>query len=84
MPQHKSAEKRVRTNLRDQKRNITVKSELKTNLKKAYQTPDNKALISGTVSKLDRAVRKGVITKAVANRRKSRMAKMVNRLKKAS
>ena len=84
MPQHKSAEKRVITNLRDQKRNITVKSELKTHLKKAYQTPDNKELIRATVSKLDRAVRKGVIAKAVANRRKSRIAKLVNRTKKAS
>ena len=84
MPQHKSAKKRVITNLRDQKRNTAVRSELKTNLKKAYQTPEDKELIRGTVSKLDRAVRKGVIAKGVANRRKSRIAKMVNRTKKAS
>jgi small subunit ribosomal protein S20 len=84
MPQHKSAEKRVTTNMRDQKRNTTVKSELKTHLKKVYQTPEDKELIRATVSKLDRAVRKGVIAKAVANRRKSRIAKMVNRTKKVS
>jgi len=84
MPQHKSAKKRVITNLRDQKRNTAVRSELKTNLKKAYQTPEDKELIRATVSKLDRAVRKGVIAKGVANRRKSRIAKMVNRTRKAS
>lgn len=32
-----------------------------------------------TVSKIDRAVRKGVIPKSVANRRKSRLALMINR-----
>jgi ribosomal protein S20 len=36
------------------------------------------------VAKLDRAVRKGVLHKAVANRRKSRLARMVNRTAKAS
>jgi ribosomal protein S20 len=37
-----------------------------------------------TASRLDVAVRKGVIKKAVANRRKSRMAKMVNRTAKTT
>jgi ribosomal protein S20 len=64
MPRHKSAVKRVSTNLRDQKRNLAVKSELKTLLKRARQEP--------------------VLPKTVANRRKSRMAKMVNRTAKAS
>jgi len=35
-------------------------------------------------SKLDRAVKKGVLHKTVANRRKSRLARMVNRTAKAS
>ena len=84
MPRHKSAEKRIHTNLRDQKRNLAVKAELKTLLKKARQEPGNTALMRSVASKLDRAVRKGVLPKTVANRRKSRLARMVNRTAKAS
>ncbi len=84
MPRHKSAVKRVNTNLRDQKRNLAVKSELKTLLKKARQEPANAALMSSVTAKLDRAVKKGMLHKTVANRRKSRLAKMVNRSAKAS
>jgi small subunit ribosomal protein S20 len=84
MPHHKSAAKRVRTNKRDQNRNAAVKSQLKTMLKKISQALDNKDLLSSTVSQIDRAVRKGVIPKSVANRRKSRLARAANRLKRAS
>jgi len=84
MPRHKSAVKRMSTNMRDQKRNLAVKSELKTLLKKANQEPTNKGLMQTVASKLDRAVKKGVLSKAVANRRKSRLALMVNRTSKAS
>lgn len=84
MPQHKSAKKRVRTNLRDEERNTAVKSELKTLLKKAHQEPTNESLMRTVVAKLDRAVRKGVIHKTVANRRKSRLAQQANRTTKAS
>ena len=84
MPHHKSAEKRIKTNNRDRARNIAVKSELKTMLKRAKETPADKAVMRDTISRLDRAVRKGVIPKAVANRRKSRLARLVNRTAKAS
>jgi len=84
MPRHKSAEKRVNTNLRDQKRNLAVKSELKTLLRRARQEPGNASLMKSVESKLDRAVKKGVLHKTVANRRKSRLARMVNRSAKAS
>ena len=84
MPRHKSAVKRVSTNLRDQKRNLAVKSELKTLIKKVTQEPGNEALMNDVTSKLDRAVKKGMLPKTVANRRKSRLAKMVNRTMKAS
>ncbi|MBI4364713.1 MAG: 30S ribosomal protein S20 [Candidatus Latescibacteria bacterium] len=84
MPQHKSAEKRVRTNLRDQERNAAVQSELRTLLKKIKQEPTNKELRRSVVSKLDRAVRKGVLHKSVANRRKSRLALQAARATKAS
>jgi small subunit ribosomal protein S20 len=84
MPRHKSAEKRVNTSLRDQKRNLAVKSELKTLLKKAKEEPANASLMRSVAAKLDRAVKKGVLHKTVANRRKSRLARMVNRTAKAS
>ena len=79
MPHHKSAIKRVRTNKRDQTKNIEVRSELKTLLKKMVEEPKNKDVMRITVAQLDRAVKKGVIKKAVANRRKSRLALAANR-----
>jgi small subunit ribosomal protein S20 len=84
MPHHKSAAKRVKTNKRDQNRNTAVKSQLKTLLKKVSHELDNKPLMSETVSQIDRAVRKGVIHKTVANRRKSRLARAANRVSRAS
>ena len=85
MPHHKSAVKRIRTAKRDRIRNTSIKSEIKSLLKKAQETPADKEVARLMVSKLDRAVRKGVIPKSVANRRKSRLALMINRTaKKAS
>ena len=85
MPHHKSAVKRMRTAKRDRIRNTSIKSEIKSLLKKIHETPTNKEVARLTVSKLDRAVRKGIIPKTVANRRKSRLALMINRsAKKAS
>ncbi len=85
MPHHKSAIKRIRTAKRDRIRNTSIKSEIKSLLKKIQEKPADKEVARLTVSKLDRAVRKGVIPKAVANRRKSRLALMINRAgKKAS
>jgi small subunit ribosomal protein S20 len=79
MPHHKSAVKRMRTTKRDNTRNTAVRSELKTLLKKMIDKPADKELMKMTVSELDRAVKKGVVKKAVANRRKSRLAKAANR-----
>ncbi len=79
MPHHKSAVKRMRTTKRDRTRNIAVRSELKTLLKRMADKPTDKEVMRMTVSELDRAVKKGVVKKAVANRRKSRMAKAANR-----
>ena len=85
MPHHKSAVKRIRTAKRDRIRNTSIKSEIKSLLKKTQEDPKNKEVARITVSKLDRAVRKGIIPKSVANRRKSRLALMINRAgKKAS
>ena len=79
MPHHKSAVKRMRTTKRDRSRNISVKTELKSALKKVTEAPADKEVNRSTVSLIDRAVRKGVLPKAAANRRKSRLAKAANR-----
>jgi small subunit ribosomal protein S20 len=79
MPHHKSAVKRMRTTKRDRTKNINVRSELKSLLKRTVEEPKNKELMRETVSNLDRAVKKGVLKKAVANRRKSRLALLANR-----
>jgi len=79
MPHHKSAVKRIRTAKKSRNRNTAVKTEIKTWLKKVTDNPVNKEVARMTVSKIDRAVRKGVIPKSVANRRKSRLALMINR-----
>jgi len=79
MPHHKSAVKRMRTTKRDRTKNINVRTELKSNLKKSAEEPKNNELMRETVSLLDRAVKKGVVKKAVANRRKSRLALAANR-----
>lgn len=79
MPHHKSAVKRMRTTKRDRAKNIDVRSGLKSLLKRTVETPKNTELMRETVSQLDRAVKKGVLKKAVANRRKSRLALLANR-----
>jgi small subunit ribosomal protein S20 len=80
MPHHKSAVKRMRTTKRDKTKNVAVRSELKTLLKRMSEKPTDQDVMRLTVSELDRAVKKGVIKKAVANRRKSRLAKAANRV----
>ena len=79
MPHHKSAVKRMRTTKRDRTKNINVRSGLKSLLKQTVEEPKNTELMRETVSQLDRAVKKGVLKKAVANRRKSRLALLANR-----
>jgi len=79
MPHHKSAVKRMRTTKRDRTKNINVRSGLKSLLKRTVEEPKNNELMRETVSQLDRAVKKGVLKKAVANRRKSRLALLANR-----
>ena len=56
MPHHKSAVKRMRTAKRDRIKNTSIKSEIKSLLKKAQETPANKEIARLTVSKLDRRV----------------------------
>ena len=78
MPRHKSARKRVGTNARDTARNRTVLSQVRAAVRSVDASPkgEGRAEVYAKASSiLDRAVRKGVIKKATANRHKSRLAR---------
>ena len=82
----KSAEKRNRQNEKNRKKNVQVKSTVKTATKKvlvASQAKEKnsesiKGLFKSFSSTVDSACRKGVIHWKTAARKKSRMAKKVN------
>ncbi len=83
MPNIKSAIKRVKVSEKKNLRNRMVKSAMKTQLKKfdtaiADGTAD--AAVLGTAQgAVDKAASKGVIHRNAANRKKSRMAKRLNK-----
>lgn len=78
----KSGIKRVEIAERNRQRNVAVKSEVKTQLKKATVALAGSGDIAATsvtaISSLDRAARKGVIHPNKAARLKSRLMKKVN------
>ena len=79
MPNHKSAEKRVRQNERRRKINRSNRTRVRTaikNLRSALTSGDAakaNELLSQTVSTIDKAVQKGVLHKNAAARHKSRL-----------
>ncbi|WP_421379978.1 30S ribosomal protein S20 [Bacillus salacetis] len=83
MPNIKSAIKRVKTSEARNAQNATVKSAMRTAVKKAEAAAENnddnaKALVSEAVKHLDKAAQKGLIQKNAADRSKSRLMKKVN------
>ena len=80
MPNNKSAERRIRSSARKQQRNNSIKSGLHTLEKKYLRLVPTENLTEATsalskvTSALDKAAKKGVIPKAAANRKKSRLA----------
>lgn len=84
MPNIKSAKKRVRINEGKAMRNKAVKSDLKTALKKAdlavaNNTDDKEAVIKTAIKKVDMACSKGILHKNNASRKKSALAKSLNK-----
>ena len=79
MPNHKSAEKRVRQNEKRREVNRGNRSRLRTGIKKlraAMESGDGgsaQALLPETVSLIDKAVQKGVLHRNAAARYKSRL-----------
>lgn len=86
MPNHKSAEKRVRQSEKRRDVNRNRKSSLRTQIKKlraALNASDknlSQDLLNPTVSTIDKAVNKGILHKNTAARYKSRLTQHVAKL----
>ena len=80
MPNTKSAERRMRSNARKQLQNRSAKSKLR-GLEKEFRAfiaggkkEDAAKALAGVNSAFDKAVKTGVLPRARANRKKSRLA----------
>jgi len=87
MPNHKSAEKRVRQTERRRVINRSNRTRLRTAMKdlRGALSKDSKAaaeLLPKTVSEIDKAVQKGVLHRNAAARHKSRLTARVNQTSK--
>jgi small subunit ribosomal protein S20 len=86
MPNHKSAEKRDRQNARRNAINTANRTRLRTQIKKlraalaAGSLDEARALLSETVSVIDKSVQKGVLHRNAAARHKARLTMRVNQL----
>jgi len=88
MPNHKSAEKRVRQSERRRVINRSNRARLRTSIKdlrSALAKADAKetaTLLPKTISEIDKAVQKGVLHRNAAARHKSRLTARVNQAAK--
>ena len=86
MAKTKSAEKRIRQSEKRRERNIIVKSQVKTTVKKLLLAVESRNLekskvsLGKAISVIDKAAAKGVIHKNTASRKISRLTKKVNTL----
>jgi small subunit ribosomal protein S20 len=84
MPNHESAEKRVRQSARRRDINQGNRTRLRTSIKKlrsaltAGNAKESGSLLPTTVSEIDKAVQKGVLHRNTAARYKSRLTVRVN------
>ena len=81
MPNHKSAEKRVRQNENRRQINRSNRTRLRSSIRKLRAEIDGGnpgELLSATISTIDKAVQKGVLHRNAAARYKSRLTKHVN------
>ena len=87
LPNIKSAIKRVNINKSKALKNVMRKSALKTSVKKCRAAiasgVDTKSVYSITVSDIDKAASKKLIHKNTAARKKSRLAKAMNKAAQA-
>ena len=86
----RAARKRDRQNAKANKRNTLVKARLHNEHKKLFKKADAgdkeaaEKDLKAFVSELDKAVKKGIITKNTANRKKSRAQLRVNKIAAAA
>jgi small subunit ribosomal protein S20 len=86
MPNHKSAEKRVRQNEKRRAINRSNRSRVRTQIKSlrnALSASDKTAsqeLLNPTLSVIDKAVNKGILHKNTAARYKSRLSAQINKM----
>jgi small subunit ribosomal protein S20 len=83
MPNHKSAEKRVRQNEKRREINRGHRSRLRTGIKKLRSAIEGdaagaQALLPETISLIDKAVQKGALHRNAAARYKSRLTVRAN------
>jgi small subunit ribosomal protein S20 len=84
MPQHKSAEKRVRQNEKKRFQNKAKRSKIKTAIKKVKTAPDKETAskeLKKTISILDRMALQGIIHKNKAANIKSKLSRSINSMK---
>jgi small subunit ribosomal protein S20 len=88
MPNTKSAAKAMRQSLRRRATNLKTKTKFKAATKQVRKLIDGSqakeamAALKDAMSALDKAVKKGVIHKNTASRKKSRLAKAIARIGK--
>jgi len=86
MPNHKSAEKRDRQNVRRNANNTASRSRLRSQLKNlraaiaAGDAETARTLLPATIAVIDKAIQKGVLHRNAAARHKSRLTLHVNAL----
>ncbi len=89
MPNTKSAAKAMRGSSRKHVYNLRTKDKFKTAIKTVKQAVEAKnseealKALTSAYATLDKAAKKKVIHKNTANRKKSRLARAINKLKKA-
>ena len=82
----KSSLKRIRSNERKRVRNVAVRTNIKTEVKRVEQAIEQgnyevaKKMLSEVSSTLDSASTKGIIKKNTGSRKKARLAKKINDL----
>lgn len=80
MPNLKGVNKRVEISAKRTKTNSTYKGAMKSAIKKAAQTANVEDL-KDMDKTIDKALKKGIIKKNAAARKKSRIAKKINKAK---
>ncbi len=90
MPQLKSAEKRLRQNVKRRRRNRAQRAEIRTETRRLLRTIESgdreaaRESLRRVFSLLDSAAGRGTVKKNSVARRKSRLARKINRLETAA